>query len=95
MEEFRPLVADSVAIGLINNGEIRPIDFISRAGACALNDGGRKRVIEAYERRLDSFVTHPFFGYAVSYRRVFEVQARLLSRWLQGEIPRYPSFCTR
>ena len=95
MEEFRPLVADSVAIGLINNGEIRPIDFITRAGACALNESGRKRVIEAYERRLDSFVTHPFFGYAVSYRRVFEVQARLLSRWLQGEIPRYPSFCTR
>lgn len=95
MEEFRPLVADSVAIGLINNGEIRPIDFIFRAGACALTDSGRKRVIEAYERRLDSFVIHPIFGYAVSYRRVFEVQARLLSRLLQGEIPKYPAFCTR
>jgi CRISPR-associated protein Cas1 len=95
MEEFRPLVADSVAIGMINNGEIRPIDFIYRAGACALTDSGRKRVLEAYERRLDSFVIHPIFGYAVSYRRVFEVQARLLSRLLQGEIPHYPSFTTR
>ena len=95
MEEFRPLVADSVAISLINNGEIRPNDFISRATACALTESGRKRVIEAYERRLDTLVTHPIFGYAISYRRVFEVQARLLSRLLQGEIPQYPSFCTR
>lgn len=95
MEEFRPLVADSVAIGLINNGEIRPIDFVTRAGACALTETGRKRVLDAYERRIDTLVTHPLFGYAISYRRIFEVQARLLSRLLQGEIPHYPSFCTR
>jgi CRISPR-associated protein Cas1 len=51
MEEFRPLVADSVAIGLINNGELRPSDFITRTGAVALTDSGRRRVIDAYERR--------------------------------------------
>ena len=95
MEEFRPLVADSVAIGLINNGELRPSDFIARAGAVALTEGGRRRVIEAYERRLDTLVTHPRFGYAVSYRRIFEVQARLLARFLLGEIEAYPAFCTR
>jgi len=95
MEEFRPLVADSVAIGLINNGELRPSDFIARAGAVALTDGGRRRVIDAYERRLELLVTHPRFGYAVSYRRIFEVQARLLARFLLGEIEAYPAFCTR
>lgn len=95
MEEFRPLVADSVAIGLINNGELRPADFIARAGAFALTDSGRRRVLEAYERRLDTLVTHPLFGYAISYRRIFEVQARLLSRFLSGEIEHYPAFCTR
>lgn len=95
MEEFRPLVADSVAIGLINNGELRPADFIARAGAFALTDSGRRRVLDAYERRLDTLVTHPLFGYAISYRRIFEVQARLLSRYLSGEIEHYPAFCTR
>ena len=95
IEEFRPLVADSVVIGLINNGEIRPSDFIARAGAVALKPDGRKRVLEAYERRLDTEVTHPLFGYSVSYRRVFEVQARLLGRFLTGEIAGYAPFCTR
>jgi CRISP-associated protein Cas1 len=95
MEEFRPLVADSVAVGMINNGELRQSDFIARAGAVSLTDGGRRRVIEAYERRMDTLVTHPKFGYAISYRRVFEVQARLLGRFLTGEIAAYPPFCTR
>ena len=95
MEEFRPLVADSVVISLINNGEVRQSDFITRAGAVALTESGRRRVIEAFERRLDTLVTHPRFGYAISYRRIFEVQARLLARFLTGEIPAYPPFCTR
>jgi CRISPR-associated protein Cas1 len=95
MEEFRPLVADSVAISLINTGELRPVDFIARAGAVALTESGRHRVLEAYERRLDTLVTHPRFGYAISYRRIFEVQARLLARCLMGEIAAYPAFCTR
>lgn len=95
MEEFRSLVADSVVIGLINNGEIRPQDFIQRLSGCALTDSGRKRVIEAFERRLNTTITHPIFGYTVSYRRIFEIQARLLARFLTGEIPVYPSFITR
>jgi CRISPR-associated protein Cas1 len=95
MEEFRPLVADSVGISLINTGELRPADFIARAGAVALTESGRRRVIDAYERRLETLVTHPRFGYAISYRRIFEVQARLLARFLMGEIPAYPAFCTR
>lgn len=95
MEEFRPLVADSVAVGMINNGELRPSDFIHRAGAVAFTDSGRKRVIEAYERRVDMLITHPTFGYTISYRRVFEVQARLLAKFLLGEIQSYPPFCTR
>jgi CRISPR-associated protein Cas1 len=95
IEEFRPLIADSVAIGVINNGEVRPSDFITRAGSVALKAEGRKRLLEAYERRLDTEVTHPRFGYSVSYRRVFEIQARLLARFLSGEIPGYEPFCTR
>ena len=40
-------------------------------------------------------VTHPVFGYKLSYRRVLEVQARLMTRFLLGEIDAYPQFLTR
>ena len=95
VEEFRPLIADSVCLTLINNGELGPADFIARGGATALTQNGRRKVIEAYERRMDTLVTHPLFGYPVSYRRVLELQARLLSRHLLGELPSYPVFRTR
>lgn len=95
MEPFRPLVADSVVLTVLNNGEIQDDDFLCGTGGCALTEGGRKRFIAAFERRLSQEVTHPLFGYRISYRRLFEVQARLLVRWLTGEIPRYPVFLTR
>jgi CRISP-associated protein Cas1 len=95
MEPFRPLVADSAVIQAINNGEVKPTDFISAAGAVNLTNDGRKRFIAAFERRLDHEITHPLFGYRLSYRRLFEVQARLLSRFLLGDITEYPNFTTR
>jgi CRISPR-associated protein Cas1 len=95
MEEFRPLVADSVVIGAVNTGVIGPDDFIRAPGACALTSDARKRFILAYERRMDQLVTHPLFGYRLSYRRVLEVQARLLGRLLLGELTDYPAFRTR
>jgi len=95
MEPFRPLVADSSVISAINNGEVRPSDFLSAAGSVALTSDGRKRFITAFERRLSQEITHPLFGYKLSYRRLFEVQARLLARFLLGDIPEYPNFTTR
>ena len=95
MEEFRPLIADSVVLTAINNGEVRSEDFIRRMGSVALTPEGRRRFIETYERRMGQEITHPVFGYQVSYRRILEVQARLLGRYLCGEIPEYPSFTTR
>lgn len=95
MEAFPPLIADSSVIQAINNGEVRPTDFISAAGSVALTEDGRKRFIGTFERRLAQEVTHPLFGYKVSYRRLIELQARLLARHLLGEIPEYPNFTTR
>ena len=95
MEEFRPLLADSVVLTLINNGEIGPADFISGLGGVALTQGGRMQLLTAYERRMRQEIIHPVFGYRISYRRVLEVQARLLGRYLMGEISEYPSFLTR
>jgi len=95
MEPFRPLIADSSVIQAINNGEVRPSDFLSVAGSVALTDDGRKRFIGTFERRLNQEITHPIFGYKVSYRRLLELQSRLLARHFLGEIPEYPNFTTR
>ena len=95
MEPFRPLIADSVVLQVINNGEIRPTDFRSAAGSVALAPDGRRRFIAAFERRLSHEILHPLFGYRVSYRRLMEMQARLLGRFLLGEVPAYPNFMTR
>ncbi|MHB1492078.1 MAG: CRISPR-associated endonuclease Cas4g/Cas1g [Thermoplasmataceae archaeon] len=95
MEEFRPLISDSTVIGLINNNEVSENDFIRRGNSVLIKDTARRTVIRAYERRMDTLVTHPFFGYSISYRRNLEVQARLLGRTLLNEIPEYPIFYTR
>ena len=95
MEEFRPVVADSVVIGMLNTGELAPSHFIKRGVACNLTDVGRRAVLEAWERRMDTLVTHPVFGYRISYRRTFEVQARLFGRYLLGELEEFPAFLVR
>lgn len=94
-EEFRPIIADSVVLTLFNNMELKEADFIQRSGAASLTQEGRKTVIQAFERRLDTLITHPLFQYAISYRRILEIQARLLGRYLLGELKRYPAFRTR
>ena len=95
MEEFRPLVADSVAISLINRGELGPEDFIRSANGTFLNDRGRKPFWEAWFRRLDTEVSHPEFSYKMAYRRMLEVQARQLWRFVRGEALTYHGFTTR
>ncbi|MEM0141719.1 MAG: CRISPR-associated endonuclease Cas1 [Thermoplasmatales archaeon] len=95
MEEFRPIICDSVAISVINNGEITARDFIKSGSAVSFNSVGRKKLISAYERRLDNLIKHPIFDYSLSYRRIFEVQTRMVGRLLNGEIPEYPPFVTR
>ncbi len=95
MEEFRPLIVDSVVLSAINTGAVRPDDFLRRGGAVSLTPAGRSKFIRAYERRMDEEITHPVFDYRISYRRTLEVQARLLARYLGGEISEYPPFATR
>ena len=95
MEPFRPLIADSAVVMAINNGEVRPSDFVRSGRAVALAPDGRKRFIGGFERRMSQEITHPLFGYKVSYRRLIEIQARLLGRHLLGEIADYPNLITR
>jgi CRISP-associated protein Cas1 len=94
-EEFRPLIADSTVMMVVNNGELSSKDFRERAGGVALTDGGRRKAIRAYERRMATELRHPTFGYRASYRRTLEIQARLLAAVLVGDIPAYRSLTTR
>ena len=94
-EEFRPLLADSTVLRLINNREVSASDFLVRAGAVTLTADGRKTVIRAWERRMTTHVRHPMFGYQVSYRRAAELQARILAARLTGELPAYQPLVTR
>ena len=94
-EEFRPLLADSTVLTLINNGEIGGSDLLVRAGAVTLTGEGRKAVMRAWERRMTTQLRHPLFGYSVSYRRAVELQARILAAHLVGELPQYEPLVTR
>jgi CRISPR-associated protein Cas1 len=95
MEPFRPLIADSAVLSAINTRMVTAADFIRTGDAVALRPEGRKSFFRAFEQRMDTLVTHPLFGYRVNYRRLLEIQTRLLARMVAGEIPDYPVFVTR
>lgn len=95
MEPFRPLIADSAVLSAINTRMVTPRDFIRASNAVALTAEGRKKFFHAYEQRMDTLVTHPLFGYRVNYRRLLEIQTRLLARVLTRELANYPVFTTR
>jgi CRISPR-associated protein Cas1 len=95
MEPFRPLVVDSAVLTAINTGMVTEADFVRAGGGVALKASGRKAFMNAYEARMNALVTHPLFEYRVSYRRMLEIQSRLLARVLEGEIGEYPVFTTR
>jgi CRISPR-associated endonuclease Cas1/CRISPR-associated protein Cas4 len=95
MEPFRPIIVDSVVLSVVNTGEIGAADFVVAPTGTALTQPGRRRFIEAFERRLSQETTHPLFGYRLSMRRLMLVQARLLSRFLLGELPSFPHHLPR
>jgi len=95
MEPFRALIADSAVLTAINTRMVTPADFVQSGPSVALKPTGRKGFFRAYELRMDTLITHPMFDYRVSYRRLLEIQARLLARFLNGEIDDYPVFVTR
>ena len=95
MEEFRAVIADSVVLTLINNRTVTPDDFLIWRDACQLTETGRKKFFTAYEQRLATQVTHPVYGYRVSYSRTIEVQTRMLAAYLRGDVPRYTGFTVR
>ncbi len=95
MEEFRPLISDSVTLRLFNEKRVTNDDFFYAGMGCSVKKAAKKKLISAFEQRMGEEIAHPIFGYKVSYRRCLELQARLLARCLTREIERYPGFETR
>lgn len=95
MEAFRPVLADSAVLTALNNGEVQEGAFLERPTGVALTDAGRRAFVRTFERRLAEEAKHPVLGSVLSYRRILEVQARLLSKTLTGELATYPELRIR
>lgn len=95
MEEFRPLIVDSVVISLINRNEVSPNDFVEASTGCGLLRSGHRAFWNAYVRRMNEEVSHPVFHYRLSYRRMLEIQAAQLWRIFRGDGNRYFPMTTR
>ncbi len=95
MEEFRPLIVDSIVLTLLNNRMLSKDDFHVELGAYRLKKEPRKLYLRRFEERLNEEITHPIFNYKVTYRRCIELQARLIAKYLTTEIDEYPPFITR
>ena len=96
MEEFRPYLADRLALTLINRGQLKARDFIhSETGAVTLSDRGRKEVITAWQERKREEIEHPFLKEKMPVGLLWQVQAQLLARHLRGDLDAYPPFVVR
>lgn len=96
MEELRPILADRLALSLINRGQLKPNDFIVEdAGGVRLTDSARKQVLTAWQDRKRDELRHPFLGETAPLGLVANIQAQLLARHLRGDIDGYPGFIWR
>jgi len=93
MEELRPVLADRLALTLINRGQVKARDFeVDEGGAVSLGEEGRKAVLVAWQDRKKRELRHPFLGETAPMGLVAHLQARLLSRHLRKDIDGYPPF---
>lgn len=90
MEEFRAVLADRLALTLINRKQVTASHFEPRpGGAVYLNEEGRKSVVVAYQKRKQEEFNHPVFAEKIPFGLIPHVQARLLARHLRGDLEEY------
>src|SRR5947208_14854884 len=95
VEEFRPIIVDSVVLNMLNHRILSSHDFVVEFGAYRLKPEKRTVFFTKLEERLNEEVSHPIFGYKTTYRRCLELQVRLLAKFITGEIAEYPPFLAR
>ncbi|MDP2107175.1 MAG: CRISPR-associated endonuclease Cas1, partial [Desulfobulbaceae bacterium] len=93
MEELRPVLADRLALSLVNRLQIKGKGFTTtETGAVKMDDGTRKELLVAYQKRKQEELMHPFINEKVALGMLPFVQAMLLSRYLRGDLDGYPPF---
>jgi CRISPR-associated protein Cas1 len=96
MEEFRPYLADRLALSLVNLKQVSGKGFTrTETGAVLMDDATRKEVIVAYQNRKQEEITHPFLGEKVAIGLLPYIQSLLLARHLRGDLDGYPPFLWR
>ena len=92
MEEFRPVVVDAMVLAAINRRSLTPADFTTEplSQAVSLSDESRRTFLRLYEQKKQSRFKHPVMGRQCTYQEAFEIQARLLAKYLMGETEQYP-----
>lgn len=96
MEEMRAPLADRLALSLINRRQVRPEGFVvEEAGGVVMDETTRRAVLEAYQKRKEQVLEHPFLGEKTTLGLVFHLQAILFARHLRGDLDGYPPFTMR
>ena len=96
MEELRPVLADRLALSLVNRRQVAAQDFVmEEAGGVRLTDDARKRVLVAWQARKGEELRHPFLDEVIPWGMVAQAQAQLLARHLRGDLDGYPAFVWR
>lgn len=92
MEEFRPLVVDAIVLSGLNRKTIERQDFVTEplSGAVSLTPEGLRTFLRSYEQKKQSKFKHPVLQTQCTYQEAFEIQARLMAKYLLGETDKYP-----
>ena len=93
MEEFRPFFVDRLVLSMINRKEVSAKDFeISASGAVNMSDDARKKLIQAYQKKKEDVLTHPYLDKKMHIGILFHTQAQLLARFIRGDVDGYPVY---
>lgn len=95
VEEFRQVIVDAIVLKLINNYSLTMDDFKKDLDTYYLSESGKKVFLKEYETRKNTEIKHPLFGYKTTYKHCFELQVRLFSKYLIGEVDKYIPFIWR
>lgn len=97
MEEFRPLIVDAMVLSGINRKVLKPGDFSQEpiSEAVSLLEEGRRQFLRLYEQKKQTSFKHPVLKRNCTYQESFEIQARLMAKYLLGETEQYPPLVLR
>jgi len=93
VEELRPVIADRLALSLVNRRQVQASGFRkTESGGVTMDDATRKEVLVAYQKRKQEEILHPFLQERAAFGLVPHLQATLLARFIRGDLDGYPSF---